>query len=216
MADFYIVKQGDHLSSVAKEFGFSNYQTIWNDPANADLKKLRQNPNILFPGDSLFIPDHQQRSESCGTDQLHKFQAIRSKVKLRLVLEDLYEGPIANARCLLGIGDDFSNVTTDETGKIEQDIPPDARDVLLIVQDSETPFRNTKIPIRIGYMDPVEQLSGQKARLNNLGYFAGDPSALADEDFKSAVEEFQCENNLKVDGICGPQTQASLKNVHGC
>jgi len=33
--------------------------------------------------------------------------------------------------------------------------------------------------------------------------------------FLSAVEEFQCDNGLTVDGDCGPNTQAKLKEVHG-
>lgn len=34
--------------------------------------------------------------------------------------------------------------------------------------------------------------------------------------FRSAVEEFQCDNGLTVDGKCGPNTQAKLKLIHGC
>ncbi len=55
--------------------------------------------------------------------------------------------------------------------------------------------------------------SGQQARLDNLGYFASDGD---DDAFKSAVEEFQCDNSLTVDGDCGPATQAKLKQVYGC
>ena len=70
------------------------------------------------------------------------------------------------------------------------------------------------LPIKIGYLDPVEEVSGQIGRLDNLGYFPGDGT---DEDqFKSAIEEFQCDNGLTVDGDCGPGTQAKLKEIHGC
>jgi hypothetical protein len=71
----------------------------------------------------------------------------------------------------------------------------------------------------VGHLDPVDTPTGQKARLNNLGYFAG---SLAKEDealFKSAVEEFQLERmggGAAVDGKCGPKTQAKLKEAHGC
>jgi peptidoglycan hydrolase-like protein with peptidoglycan-binding domain len=34
--------------------------------------------------------------------------------------------------------------------------------------------------------------------------------------FRSAVEEFQCDHGLTVDGDCGAQTQAKLLSVHGC
>jgi hypothetical protein len=38
----------------------------------------------------------------------------------------------------------------------------------------------------------------------------------ADLRFRSAVEEFQCNHGLSVDGKCGPITQAKLKSVYGC
>jgi hypothetical protein len=216
MAGNYTVKQGDHLSKIAKDFGFSDYHTIWDDPNNADLKQKRQDPNVLFPGDTLFIPDREAREESASTDQQHRYQVRRPKLQLRLVLEDLYEKPIANAPCVLALGSETRDVTTDATGRIEQDIPSDVHDAFLIIHGDQTPFDGDSIAIKIGDMDPVDQVSGQTARLNNMGYFAGDPAQKDDQAFQSAVEEFQCDHGLTVDGKCGPITQAKLKQVHGC
>lgn len=225
MPTYYIVKQGDFLSSIAKENGFTDYRHIWNDPNNAALKQKRINPNVLFPGDRLYIPDLKQREESCGTDRQHRFQMQKPDLKLRLVLEDLYEKPIADAKCTLIVGADSFPLTSDGNGKIEQPIPPDAHDAVLVIRDPGTPFQDTAFSVKIGDLDPVEERSGQVARLNNLGYFAGDADkdgdgepggASGNDAFKSAVEEFQCDHALKVDGICGPQTQAKLKQVHGC
>jgi LysM repeat protein len=216
VAGTYTVKQGDHLSKIAKEFGFSDYHTIWDHPNNATLKQQRSNPNVLYPGDSLFIPDRQQRLESRNTDKRHQFQAKKPALKLRLALEDAYEKPIANAPCILVLDGDSRNVTTDGSGKIEQDIPPDVHDAILVVQDEQTPLNNTQIEIKIGDLDPVEEISGQIARLDNLGYFAGDVNQPDQKAFESAVEEFQCDQGLTVDGICGPVTQAKLKQVQGC
>jgi murein L,D-transpeptidase YcbB/YkuD len=36
------------------------------------------------------------------------------------------------------------------------------------------------------------------------------------ERIRLAVEEFQCDHGLKVDGVGGPDTQNKLKEVHGC
>jgi len=58
----HTVVQGEHLSSIAKKYGFSSYKTIWDHGQNADLKKKRQNPNVIFPGDRLFIPDKVEKS----------------------------------------------------------------------------------------------------------------------------------------------------------
>jgi len=230
MPSYYIVKEGDFLSSIAKDNGFTDYKTIWNDPNNTSLKQKRQNPNILFPGDRLFIPDLKPRVESCSTDQQHCFKVAQPELKLRLVLEDLYEKPIANAKCDLVVEGNTFPMATDGKGKLEQPIPPDAHTAVLIIHDPQTPFQDTAFTLKIGNLDPIDEVSGQKARLNNLGYFAGDVNGdEADNDaqedgeedddeqdddaFKSAVEEFQCDHGLSVDGVCGPKTQAKLKEA---
>ncbi len=237
MAGYYTVQQGDYISKIAADNGFTDYHTIWDDPNNAALKQTRQNPNILLPGDQVYIPDKVPHQESRSTDQHHTFVVRRQSLKLRLVLEDLYEQPIAGAACTLVVQGQSYLLTSDGNGMIEQEIPLTAQEGFLMITSDQTPFQNIHIPFKIGYLDPVDQVSGQMARLNNLGYLAGDLEELqrggggegvstddasgsgqpaTDEQFLSAVEEFQCDYGLRVDGICGPKTQAKLKQVHGC
>ncbi|HEY6945459.1 MAG TPA: LysM domain-containing protein, partial [Candidatus Acidoferrum sp.] len=71
MSETHIVEQGEHLSQIAKKYGFPDYKIVWDHPENADLKKLRKNPNILFPGDQVFIPDKEEKEESGPTDKRH-------------------------------------------------------------------------------------------------------------------------------------------------
>ena len=65
--------------------------------------------------------------------------------------------------------------------------------------------------LQIGGLDPVETLSGQESRLNNLGYAAGTAGDAKDAVFLRAVRAFQTDNKLDVDGDCGPKTQAKLQ-----
>lgn len=158
---------------------------------------------------------------------------------LRLILEDFYERPIANSPCALVVDGQVSQPATDDSGKIEQQIPSSAHDASLVIRSDATPYQDVSIPFKIGNLDPVTELSGQIQRLNNLGYFAGnldsglpgsgssstntggntdssDNAGRGDEQFRSAVEEFQCDYPpLKIDGDCGTQTQAMLVKVHG-
>ena len=216
MPEYYTVEQGDHLSKIAKDNGFTDYTIIWDHPNNADLKKQRQNPNILFPGDQVFIPDMEQKQESGATDKRHTFTVDKKTLKLRLVLEDAYEKPIAGQQCALLVDGQVFQLTTDANGKLEQEIPLDAKEGVLTIRGDETPIANEVIKLKIGHLDPAEEITGQVARLNNLGYFAGPLDGSDDDAFESAVEEFQCDHGLKVDGDCGPKTQAKLKAVHGC
>ena len=212
----YTIRQGDHMARIAHACGFPDWRVLWNHPGNAALRQLRNNPNVLFPGDVLYIPDPQLREEPCQTDDKHHFLKKGSKLKLRLTLLDQYETPIANANCMLTVGVTSRSVTTNGDGRLELEIDPTAREGLLVIQDEGTPLNEARLAFAIGDLDPVEETSGQVARLNNLGYFAGDRSSPDPMAFQSAVEEFQCENGLTVDGICGPLTQAKLKEVHGC
>jgi Putative peptidoglycan binding domain len=216
MATEHAIVQGEHLARIAKQYGFSDYRTIWDHPQNAALKQKRQNPNVLYPGDRLHIPDREVREESRATDQKHRFKVKGGRLMLRLVLEDLYEKPIANARCELVVEGDRRDLTTDAKGKIEIVIPQAAENGLLIVRSAETSIDGLPLPVKIGHLDPVEEITGQKARLGNLGYYIGAIDDAQDMNFRLAVEEFQCEHGLAVDGVCGPATRAKLKSVHGC
>src|SRR5581483_8800547 len=199
----------------AAEKGFSDYKIIWDHPENAALKEERKNPNILFPGDRVFIPDREVRLEPRPTDQLHVFELRTTELRLKLVLEDLYEKPIASTPCDLVLPGQTRRVTTDDAGRLDEVIPADTHNATLFVRGPETPFQDLAIPIRVGHLDPIDKLTGQAARLMNLGYYFGPMDPVDADDFSSAVEEFQCDHGLAVDGKCGPNTQSTLKKVHG-
>src|SRR5215831_13340651 len=185
MGEIYTVKQGDFLAKVAAKFGFANVMTIWDDPQNAKLKQARKNPNVLFPGDALFIPDKKQKQESGPTEQKTRFRLKVSKTLLRLVLEDAFNKPIANAQCELAVEGQSHNLVSDGEGKIEKEIPASAEKATLVIKDPKTAINDQVIPILIGYLDPVDKLSGQKARLNNLAYFAGSLDKEDEDLFRS-------------------------------
>ena len=216
MSDLHSVEQGEHLSQIAKLYGFPDYKILWDHPQNADLKNLRKNPNILFPGDQVFIPDMEEKEESGSTDKRHSFVLDKETLKLRLVLEDNYEKPIAGAQCALLVDGQMFQLTSDAHGKLEQEIPLDAKEAWITIRGDQTPFKDETIAIRIGRLDPIDEISGQAARLNNLGYFAGKLDGSDSDALESAIEEFQCDNNLEISGKCDSQTQAKLKQVHGC
>src|SRR4051812_3439024 len=81
--------------SIAEHYGFL-WETIWNHGDNADLKALRKDPNVLFPGDIVVIPEKTPRIETKPVDALAKFvkKIVMAQVKLRLL--DLKRQPRAN------------------------------------------------------------------------------------------------------------------------
>jgi len=209
MATFHVVRQGECLSKIAAEKGFPDYTKIWDHPENAELKEKRKNPNILYPGDRVFIPDMETKEESASTEQRHRFRYSGSPLKLRMVLKDAEDEPIANTECVLQVGLERYELMTDGNGQVEQEIPRNATQGKLTIQGME-------IVLKIGHLDPIEELTGWQARLNNLGYYAGDLGTVDEDQLRSAIEEFQCDYGLQVDGDCGINTQKKLKEIYGC
>jgi hypothetical protein len=215
----HVVQQGEYISLIAEQYGFHSYETLWDDPANADLKQLRKNPNVLLPGDQVVIPDAAKREESAATTARHRFVAHRSPLQLRLVLKDESGEPIANTECVLGLDGRSKELQTDGQGRIVEDIPNRTQQASLLIL-GEGQAIELDLRVGVGSLNPLEDVTGQIARLNNLGYDAGKVEEPADDAardrFRSAVEEFQCNEGLTVDGVCGSATQAKLKQVHGC
>src|SRR5215469_1542809 len=57
MSTYYSVCRGDCLSSISSQFGFDAYQAIYYHPENAAFRQKRPNPNVIYEGDVVFIPD---------------------------------------------------------------------------------------------------------------------------------------------------------------
>jgi len=230
MSEIYTVVQGDYMSKIARKFGFVDYKTIWKHAKNAALKQKRPSPAVLFPGDKVFIPDKAGKEEDRGTDQSHKFLVNSNKIRLKIVILDYDQDPISGALGKLQIGGGLKDLPTDGDGLIDEQVDVGKTHVGLFALTKTDHRFDGRVGIRIGHLNPADTPSGQIARLNNLGYFAGtvdtgekmdrqetiEPKDLA--RFTSAVEEFQCDHMgpPQVDGDCGKHTQAKLIEVHGC
>jgi hypothetical protein len=210
MAQTHTVRQGEHISRIAGQYGFFDYHTIWDHPSNAEIKRRRQDPHVLFPGDVLHIPDKEPKTVSRPTGARHRFRVAVPMLKLRLAVRDLDNVPVANTSCELEVENVKYALTTNSAGLIEQDIPATAESGRLSVHALDL-----DIPIRIGHLDPLDQDAGWFARLVNLGYVDNAPASTDPRDLRSDIEEFQCDFGLKVTGELDAATKAKLKQIHG-
>lgn len=206
----HTIQQAEHLSNIAAKYGFYDYLTIWDHPDNADLKKKRGNPHALLPGDVLQIPDKVEKNASCGTAKRHTFKIKRSPLKLRLVLRDFDNEPMADTDCELEIEGSRIPLKTDGDGLVETEVPPTAESGVLYV-----PSLDMEVAVRIGHLDPHDEESGWLGRLINLGYADDHLGSSSEEDLRSDIEEFQCDYELDVTGVLDAATKAKLKEVHG-
>lgn len=204
----YHVKEGDDIASIAFKYGFLP-DTIWNDAANAELKKKRKDPFLLYPGDEVTIPEKKRRHEQAATEKRNKFRRKGSLVEFSLVLEENAK-PLANQDYTLIIDSHFYEGTTDSAGLLTQKISPKARRGKLIYGENKDVLQ-----LKFGYVDPIDLPSGIQDRLLNLGYYTGDINGEITEETTEAIAEFQRAYNLSGNGDLTDETKQKLLEIHG-
>lgn len=209
----HTVKQGEHATSIARQHGFFSFRTIWDNPSNAALRQKRKNPNVLLPGDVIVIPDRKDKTATVSTAKHHLFRLKVLKLNLRIAVKDGMDQPVGNADYTLELAGRTEKKKTNATGLIDTDITDRVE-----AQSGKLSVAGLTVELKVGHLDPAEERTGQIARLNNLGYDAGPLERPAEERFRSAVEEFQCDQKIMkpVTGVCDAKTQAKLVEVHGC
>ena len=217
MGTFYRVQQGDCLSSIAERWGFSDYNTIYRDSGNDAFRQKRPNPNIIYPGDVLFIPDRRSQEFARPTDQLHRFVLKRSKVLLRLCLKDDLHQPYQNKRYHLRVGGHHYHGSTNESGMLEQRIPANATEgeVTIFTTDDDPSDLGYTFTLNLGHLDPVDETSGVDARLTNLGFAPEvENHQLSNEERVQALKAFQDRFGLEVTGQADEATRQKLRELH--
>lgn len=202
----HTVEQGECISSIAFQYGFSP-QALWNDDGNAGLRKLRGNPNVLYPGDQVAIPAKRQKSVPCQTGKVHRFRRLGVPEKFRMQLQKSGK-PRAELHYRLQIdGQEVSGVT-DGDGRLEHWIPPSAKRGVLTIGDEES------YVLQLGHLDPLEEKSGVVARLVSLGFLQS--SSVSDTEICEAVKRFQEHfKGLKITGEIDEETRAKIREVYG-
>lgn len=202
------ISQGEDIASLAHEYGHFP-DKIWNHGNNASLKSKRKTPNQLMPGDEVFVPEIEIKHESKPTDAQHKFKRKGTPHKFRLQLKRLGK-PRANEPYVLKYTDGTQKSgQTDGDGWIEETIPGNCKGGTLLLQGG----KEVK-PIRLGDLNPVEEVSGVQQRLNNLGFKCGSEDGQLDDRTRAAVRKFQAAHALQETGEIDAATQAKLKELH--
>lgn len=203
------VRKGECLSLIAKRYGWE-WKALWDHADNAELRALRKDPNILYPGDVVVIPDKRPGSKSGGTDQRHCFsrKGVPSKLRVRLLENGR---PIAGRSYEIEIdGAPATRGSSDGDGWIEQSIKPDARKARLALE-GQPPYE-----LGLGELDPSSETSGVQGRLYNLGYLTGEVSGRMDELTRLAIAGFQARAGLPATGTPDDATRAKLDAEYGC
>jgi len=213
---YHEVQQGEWLAKIARRYGFGDWRKIYYHPDNAELRRLRPNPNVLYPGDRIFIPERETGEVSARTEMRHQYRrkSPGDSLSIRIwpstrPIDGESPTPVKPMPYRLTIGSSVFEGETDPQGLLQiPKLPPRATEGVLEVM-------GCTIRILIGHLDPVDEITGIQARLNQLGYDAGPVDGILGPRTKAAVAAFQMYNDLEVDGIPGPHTKEKLARLAG-
>lgn len=206
--EYYVVVQGDTTASIAAQVGIAA-ETIWQDAKNADLRRLRENqPNILYPGDRVYVSDTQEEAFETTTLKLRFLKNFKPRGKLKYTIEvpELPE-PL--------------NGTTDDDGNTEQhEVPATAQSgtLTLHVTGPDGSRRDEVYEVLIGHLDPALEKHGAVDRLTNLGFLSGEggkdpPAGVFQDALRACRRHFRlAEEGAGIDS----EIQGKLRSEHGC
>jgi N-acetylmuramoyl-L-alanine amidase len=209
----HVVKQGEVLATIAARHGFSSWKTIYEHPQNARLRRMRPDPNQLFPGDEVFIPERTPLALQHQTGGTLTVSITRPVRELTLRLLDRHHRPLAGETWTLEAGGRVFAGVTDGDGLLTASLPATARTALLFADGQSR-------ELRLGFLNPMREapdagISGAQARLANLGYHPGEADGVLGPRTRQALAAFQRDHGLEATGEPGRDTLDKLTEIHG-
>ena len=160
----------------------------------------------------FLLPDIRVKEVSEPTNQVHKFRVKNSPAKLKLrILKD--GEPRAGEPYVLiidGEEKDRGNIASD--GNIGISIPPLANKGELTIGEGKD---QEIYELNLGHLDPIETITGVKARLINIGFDCGKVNNEMDDETIEAIADFQSYiKHPNPNGELDDQTRDILGKLH--
>jgi hypothetical protein len=209
----YVIRQGDYWTKIAATMGF-DAEAVWNHARNEQLRSLRPNRDVLAPGDVVYVPAAPGEGLQIDSGGTHRYKARVAKVTVDITLREGDQALANEPFSVEGLAraDTPDGLTTDENGRLRFQVPIEVREVRLIFAG-----KGYVLPVRVGDLDPIEELTGVRQRLEHLGFYApfddgaGDPR----ERDRVALRAFQGKHGLGATGELDDATRAKIAEVHG-
>jgi len=237
------VLSGDCIHSIADAYGHF-WETVWSHPDNSDLRRKRDTPAVLQPGDEVVVPDLRVESESAATDKKHRFRRRGVPVSLRIVVKRAKSDDDDKTSAIEERDPEALDLAEEEDDpELLPEEPWPNAEYLLRYAGTETSgttdgdgmveillppsVRQAKliispgtqdemtIPIEVGGLNPIATLSGVKQRLRNLGYGLSGIDEEEDIELRDAIRAFQQDQGLDVTGELSGPLRDTVLSVHG-
>jgi len=212
----YVIRQGDYITKLGHTMGFDP-SAIWSHPKNAALRERRPDPDMLHPGDLLWVPDApelRRLAVRAGVTNRYAAQIPKKSVELRLQVGGavLAKEPYV----ILGLGPDPIEGETDGLGWLKTRVDVNVREIEVLL-----PAKARTLRLRIGDLDPVDTLAGLRKRLLHLGFYqptkvgAENQDATDGDALVAALKAFQASESLPSNGKLDDATKSALERAHG-
>lgn len=204
------VRKRESVSSIAWRAGHF-WETVWDDPANKELREARENPNALVTGDRVHVPPLRENEVDGASETKHRFVRKGVPATLRMTVRDFDEPKANEPFRVTAEREVVAEGTTDGEGYLEAKLSPGVTALTLIVGEGETELI---YHLNVGSIAPANTLEGFRARLVNLGYTMTPRGTPIDDDFRAQVRAFQKAEDLDETGFIDKATVDALK-AHG-
>lgn len=165
----YVVRQGDFLEKLALQFRF-DAEEVWTNPLNG-LVAARRDPNLLYPGDILFIPERPADPSPLVSQTTNVFTADLPVVPVELRFVRGNEPRADEGVSFNGLPPHVEPPTeTDELGCVRVEVPA----LLPVFEVYFVDEPHIVYTVLVGHLDPIEEATGVVQRLIGLGYFPFD------------------------------------------
>lgn len=206
------VDKGDCVESLSYSNGLLP-DSVWLDPKNASLRKIRESGEVLAVGDKVFIRELEANRESAETGQRHRFLRTATPARLKIRFLDSEERPRANlAYTLIVDGVYLPPGSTDSNGLLDEAIRSNAKEALVRFEGGAG---LEEYVVELGHLEPINTTRGQQQRLKNLGYGPGPIDGIWGPLTEAALKGFQCDNSLEATGRWNDDVESALKSNHG-
>lgn len=210
----YVVRQGDYLTKLAFVHGF-DVDEVWGDPKNDEIRGLRKDHHILAPGDVVYLPVKEKEGLPIQKGVVNRYVAKVPRVDISLVFKDDDGKLIAGEDFeILGSAARDGRRSTEQTkddGSVCISVPVTTREVSVLF-----PRRGITYVVRVGDMDPHEEMTGVMRRLENLGFYRLDPELGIDHGtaLRAAIRAFQRSKGLEPTGELDDTLKKAIADDH--
>jgi hypothetical protein len=209
MVPYHVVHQGEHLEQIAYRLGAAPDE-VWGASQNQRLRALRGTGHVLAPGDVLWVPRRPvTEPQDVSVAASNQFTVAVPKTRIRLTLQSggtalagepyrVVEAPDVSGR-------------TDGQGRLEIELPVTLRRARL-----ELTERRLVLPLVVGGLDPIHEVTGIQQRLLHLGHYAGPVDGQLGDATQAAIKRFQRARGAAASGMPDAATLDALSDAYGC